>query len=62
MEPVILIPSNQCGSPHFGDIAILASLDIFLSLMLVRLVNNKIAPPIVYQSHDSLQSGKYKKN
>ena len=42
-------------------IAILAILDNFIFLVrIVRQDHYKIAPPLIHQSHESLQSGKYK--
>ena len=63
MEPVILTLSHRVGSSQIAiKAAILALLVISLSLVLVRRVLYKIAPPLVHQSHESLQCGKYKLN
>jgi hypothetical protein len=59
MEPLILDPSNQFGSTPFAANAILALIASCLCLALVRPVLYKIAPSILFQTHESLQSGKY---
>ena len=60
MEPVILNQRNPFGSAKFASPAILATLVISLCIELVSRTFHKIAPPLVHQSHESLQSGKYK--
>ena len=59
MEPLILLPSNQFGSTPIAGNAILALIARFFCIALVSTVLYKIAPSIVFQCHESLQSGKY---